>query len=200
MRILLTLLFLLLISGCSIRPEATDPITHYYLQPDIELSCTPLTGQKVLRLSFMEGTPSLLGQDIIYTKADLKAGKYLYSRWNQSPSHSIMTALYSAFKQNSLFSDIVHENTPVESDITLEIRGLEFKHSFIDNEGSYGIFTLDALIYNSQTHQLIASRLFRSKIRAKSDDAQGGVEALNNALGSVLSELICWSAQKSSAN
>jgi cholesterol transport system auxiliary component len=184
--------------GCSIRPEPKAPISYYYLQPDIALACTSAPIQKTVRLNFVDTTSSLSGQNIVYTKPGLKAGNYLYSKWHQSPNRSISTALYTAFKHNHVFSSILNDNTFVRSELTLDIKVLQFEHQFTDTEDSNGVIVLDAMLYDLETKQLLASHLFRSEVKAKTGNAQGGVEALNTALGKIISELICWSVQYAS--
>lgn len=183
--------------GCSIRPEARPPITYYDLQPEIKLACTPSPVDKTVSLHFVDAAPSLSSQNIVYTKPDLKAGNYLYSKWHQPPNRSISTALYTAFKQNDVFSRLVYDTASVRSELTLDIKILRFEHRFSDTKGSYGVITLDAMLYGPETKQLLANHLFSCEVKAKTDDGQGAVEALNTALGTVLSELICWSAEKS---
>lgn len=193
------LLSLVLISGCSFRTEAKPPITRYYLQPEIAPSCTPKKSNKVLHLSFSETVPSLSGKKIIYKKPDLETGAYLYSKWDQPPSRSIGMALYAALKEQNIFKDTIYANTRIQSDLILEIKVLEFEHTFADAEKSYARVSLDAVIYDAQSRKLLGSHLFSAKTRAESNDAQGGVRAINDALGKVLSELICWSAEQGEA-
>jgi ABC-type uncharacterized transport system auxiliary subunit len=185
-------------SGCSIRPEARPPITYYDLQPEIKLACTPSPINKTVSLHFVDATPSLSSQNITYTQPDLKAGNYLYSKWHEPPNRSIRTALYTAFKHNDVFSRLVYDTTFVRSELTLDIKILRFEHRFSGTKGSYGVITLDAMLYDPKTKQLLANHLFSSEVKAKTDNSQGGVEALNTALGKCLSELICWSAEQSS--
>jgi len=191
-------LLLLLTSSCSIRPEAKPPVTQYYLQPPIELECLGAPIQKILRLNFVNSLQSASQQNIIYTKPDLQTGSYLYSKWSQLPNHSISTALYTALQDNNIFTKLVFDNAFVHSDLTLDIKIMKFEHFFADDSNSYGMLTLNALLYDSQTKSLLASRLLSSEVRAKSNDAKGGVEALNKALGKILSELICWSKEQAS--
>lgn len=195
--VLTVLSTLLLLGGCSLRPQATPSITHYYLQPEIEALCTPLQSGKLLQLSFVDALPSLSGKNIIYKKSDLKTGSYLYSRWEQSPRYAIMSSLYTALKEQRCYREILY-STPLESDLTLEIKVMQFEQSFTDTMDSYAVVRIDALIYRSQSRKLLGSRSFASKIKAESPDAQGGVKAINAALGKVLSELVCWSAEQGS--
>ena len=196
--ILVLLLSLLWMSGCSIRPEAKPPITYYNLQPEIALTCTPAPTQKTVRLHFVDTTPALSSQNIVYTKPSLEAGNYLYSKWHQSPNRSISTALYTAFRHNNVFNRLVYDNTFVRSDLMLDIKILRFEHHFTNTKDSNGVIALDAMLYDAETKQLLASHLFRSEVKAKTGNAQGGVNALNTALAEIISELICWSAQQTS--
>lgn len=201
MRIIFVLFVSLLwMGGCSIRPEARPPITYYDLQPEVKLACTPSPVDKTLSLHFVDAAPYLSSQNITYTQPGLKAGSYLYSKWHQPPNRSISTDLYTAFKHNNLFSRLVYDTAFVRSELTLDIKILRFEHRFSGTEGSYGVITMDAMLYDPETKQLLANHLFSSKVKAKTEDAQGGVEALNTALGKCLSELICWSAEQSATH
>jgi len=192
-----SILFLFLITACSIRPPAKPPVTRYYLEPDVALTCKPPRNQHIMKLRFINGVSSALTQHITYKKSDFKTGSYLYSRWDQSPNRSIMTQLYTAFKESDIFTQVVYENSPVKSDLGLQIKVLRFEHHFEDEENSSALIELDATLYNSRTHQLVASRLFRSEVQAKTNNAQGGVIAFNQAVGDILSTLICWTAKQS---
>ena len=191
-------LVLLFISACSIRPEAKPPITQYFLQPEISLTCLPSPSQKVIRLNFASTGSFLSTQNITYTKSDLIAGTYLYSKWSQRVDHSISTALYTALKDNKVFSRLVYENTLIQSDLILELKVLRFEHHFTDTEHSKAVIILDATIYDSKTHELLSNHLFKADVKAETNDAKGAVNALNTALESLLTELICWSVQQKS--
>lgn len=193
--VLTVLLALLLLGGCSLRPEAKPPITYYYLQPEIEALCTPLQSKKLLQLSFVDALPSLLGKNIIYKKPDLKTGSYLYSKWNQSPRYAIMSSLYTALKEQQHYREILY-NSRLESDLTLEIKVMQFEHRFTQTDDSYALVGLDAVLYDTQSRSVRSSRFFSSQTRAASNDAPGGVKAINDALGKVLSELLCWSEEQ----
>jgi ABC-type uncharacterized transport system auxiliary subunit len=52
-------------------------------------------------------------------------------------------------------------------------------------------------LYDTQNRKLLRSNSFVSRIKAESNDAQGGVKAINEALAKVLSGLVCWSAEQS---
>lgn len=193
--VLTVFLALLLLSGCSLRPEAKPPITYYYLQPEAEALCAPLQSKKLLQLSFVDTIPALLGKNIIYKKSDFKTGSYLYSKWDQSPRYSIVRSLYTALKEKGHYREILY-NSPIESDLTLEIKVMQFEQSFTESTDSYAMVRIDALIYESQSRKLLRSRSFVSRIKAESNDAQGGVKGINEALTKILSELVCWSAEK----
>jgi cholesterol transport system auxiliary component len=196
MKLLLTVLSaFLLLGGCSLRPEVKPPITRYYLQPEIVPVCRPQKSNKLLQLNVSDVVPSLLGKNIVYKKSDLKTGSYLYSKWNQPPSRSISIALYTVLKQRKIFKDTIYADKRIESDLTLEIKVMQFEHRFTQTEDSYALVGLDGVIYDAQ-RRVLSSRFFSSQIKAASDDAQGGVKAINEALGKVLSELVCWSAEQ----
>jgi ABC-type uncharacterized transport system auxiliary subunit len=171
------------------------PITRYYLQPEIVPVCRPQKSNKLLQLNVSDVVPSLLGKNIVYKKSDLKTGSYLYSKWNQPPSRSISIALYTVLKQRKIFKDTIYADKRIESDLTLEIKVMQFEHRFTQTEDSYALVGLDGVIYDAQ-RRVLSSRFFSSQIKAASDDAQGGVKAINEALGKVLSELVCWSAEQ----
>ncbi len=198
MKTLTTLLLALLISGCSLRPEAKPPITQYYLDPSIALACTPSTIDKALRLNFVKGPEAVSREGIAYTRPGLQSGDYLYSRWKQPPSEAISTALYTVLKDKEIFSRLIYDNSLISSELTLDIKVLQFEHRFEDEKNASAMITFNAMIYDTQTRALLASRLFRSNVPSKTPDAKGGVKALNKALGQLLSELICWSADESS--
>ncbi|MFC2073706.1 ABC-type transport auxiliary lipoprotein family protein [Campylobacterota bacterium] len=193
--LLIYIIILLLIDGCAIRPEAKAPITKYYLEPNIKLDCTLSKNNKTMRLNFIEGVSYVSQKNITYTKSNLVAGSYLYSKWNQSPNHLIATVLYSTLNKKNIFDNIVYENELVNTDIALNIQILQFEHKFYNAKNSTGVIALEALIYDTKTQRILASKLFTSEVEAKTNNAQGGVEALNEALGILLSKLICWSVE-----
>jgi ABC-type uncharacterized transport system auxiliary subunit len=183
-------------SGCSLRPDPNPPITRYDVNPEIVLTCKPQPKTQSIHLNLIDDLLTRYQFTIRYVKSDLESGTYLYSQWEQPLSQSIATTLYRAYKIDGKFTHLLYEMNKRPNTVQIDIKVLAFEHRFTDQNHSKGVVIMDATIFDSQNKKILAGRLFRSEVPAISNDAKGGVIALNQALGEIISNLVCWSQKQ----
>ena len=79
------------------------------------------------------------------------------------------------------------------SDLVLETNIEDFAQYYNEDlSESFAKVTISFSLIDLKTNKVIASQIFKSKVVADSNDALGGADALNKALGDVLSKSTLW--------
>jgi cholesterol transport system auxiliary component len=188
----LTLLIttIILFTGCTV----IHPATHEYT---ILPSYTPASEvaksiNGTLKLSSTRSITSLASMQFYYLKETSHIDAYLYSRWSDTPSSMIDRSLYSAMQNEQLFETLIPSTSSATADLVLESDLNAFYHRFHKDSNSEGLIDITYRLINPKTKITIASKRFIITKPSPSEDAKGGVIALNNATHDLSLQCISW--------
>jgi ABC-type uncharacterized transport system auxiliary subunit len=128
-----------------------------------------------------------------YVKWQYSQYAYARSRWIQSPNDAVTKAITEYLRAMHLFKSVQNAESQTKNDFRLEINIEDFMQYFDANEeNSFVNVVLTCNLINNTTHKIVTTKTFHAKVKAKSNDAQGGVIALNYALDTILKECGLW--------
>ncbi len=182
----------LFIAGCSSPRPAKD---EYRLATSLEVIKTENTKclEKTLKVDQAFSDKLLMSLKMYYVKGKYTQYAYSRSRWAQSPNESITRELTEYLRAMQLFKSVQNADSKTKNDFRLEINIEDFMQYFDENEkNSYANAVVTCSLIDESTHTIVATKTFHADAKAKSDDAQGGVMALNRALESILKECGLW--------
>ncbi|MDO9207536.1 MAG: ABC-type transport auxiliary lipoprotein family protein [Sulfuricurvum sp.] len=191
MKIFLSLFTLFILSGCTTH---TPNITEYSLttvhpsSADIPTVSSP----KTLQLATTKTLPSLNSKSIFYLKTNQEIGSYLYSRWIDTPSSMIENAFTAVLQKSALFSAVIPASSHANGDYLLESNLHAFYHRIHDNQTSDGVIDITYRLINTKSKATVATKRFTLIHPSQTNNAKGGVDALNNALNSLNSQVVQW--------
>ena len=107
---------------------------------------------------------------------------YTESRWISSPAELL------SHKLRTMSSDAA----PTQQNCALQLKLEAFDHVFESKTASRGMVQISAVLMVNKTHQAISRKLIEQSVAASSQDAQGGVAALNAASIQALTQAVDW--------
>lgn len=191
MRIILVILTILL-SGCAtIKPSVTEyRIISEVLKKDV--SAQGCKG-KSLKILDAFSSNSLMSLNMDYTESNNRVFSYSMSQWQESPNSSVTMQLLNNIREAELFSSVHTSKSRAKGNLLLETQIDEFMQYYSsDLKNSYVKVSITLSVIDSKTNDVITTKTFYSKIDTKTPDAQGGVDAINSALGDIIAQNIEW--------
>lgn len=188
--ILIGLLFLF--SGCSTTVPA---VVKYKISSGINLDKKENTScsSKNAKVSLAFSNSSLISKDMSYVKGDSKVYKYSESAWLDNPNSAVSNELTKMLRNIEIFKNVQESKSRSRADLIIETNLEDFMQYYSEDlRESYSIVQINISIIDYKTSKVISSKTISSKVKAKTLDADGGVDALNMALKDVLSKSSEW--------
>jgi len=188
----ITCIGLFLATGCT---SPTPAQNEYRLDTNIEVMKADTTKckTKTLKVDQAFSDKLFMSLKMYYVKGKYAQNAYTRSRWAQTPNDKITQALTEYLRAMQLFKSVQNAESKTKNDFRLEINIEDFMQYFDENEkNSYANVVLTCNLINDKTHKILTTKTFHAKVKAKSNNAQGGVIALNSALDRILKECGLW--------
>ena len=186
----LTLLVSLLFTGCFTLRPATHEYTILPSYTAVQPIAQPIDA--TVKISATRSIPSLSSTQFYYLKGSSNISAYLYSRWSDTPSNMIDRSLYSMLQNQHLFTALVPAASSATADLVLESDLNAFYHRFHDGTNSEGFIDITYRLIDPKTKKTMASKRFVITEPSPSEDASGGVVALNHATHELSNQCISW--------
>lgn len=186
--IILTIFF----SGCTtIKPPVTEysVVTKDINKESVSSGCI----NKSLKIAQAFSQNSLMSLNMEYTQDSNRVFSYSQAQWRESPNSLVTSELLKSISNSKLFGSVHPSKSRVKSDLILETNIDEFMQFYTqDMKKSFVHVGLSLTLIDAKTNSVIKSQYFSSKFDAKTLDAQGGVEATQNALSEIIFQNIDW--------
>ena len=119
---------------------------------------------------------------------------FAYNRWVEAPARMLTPLLTQALEAGNAFGSVVQAPGSAHAQLRLDTELVNLTQDFSVKPSRMRL-VLRAQIVDTQTHGVRASRVFDVQAAAASEDARGGVEAVNRTLPALLTQLAEWAAQ-----
>ncbi|MDA7817605.1 ABC-type transport auxiliary lipoprotein family protein [Sulfurimonas sp.] len=192
MKTLFILVTLILLSGCTVKKPS---IVEYKINSQ---NIVPISSQngcksKSLKVAQAFSSSVLMSTKMDYSLPNSRVFSYSQSQWRESPNHFITQEILEDIRSTKLFKYVQVSKSRTSSDLILESNIEEFMQYYDkDNKNSYSSIVISLSLVDSATASVISSKTFDAKFDAISQDAEGGVNALNESLGSVIEQSTIW--------
>jgi len=187
--ILLTLVSVLLLAGCSAlqAPQVENP--HIYtLDARPALPARQTAGHLVLLVSMPRARPGFDTPQMAYLRQPHELNYFAVNRWADAPSHMLWPLLAQALEQTGNFRAVVQTPGPVSVHMRLDTELVRLQQDF-GTQPSRLQFTVHAQLIDVIAKRVVAAKLFDESEDAPSDDAYGGVIAANRVAQRLLDQL-----------
>ncbi len=126
-----------------------------------------------------------------YVKRDYTLDYYASSQWADTPARMLQPLLVSALEATGHFSTVLRAPAPVAAGLRLDAEIMRLEQVFI-KQPSHMRISLRVLLIDARKGHVLGQREFDADVPAASDDAYGGVRALNQALDPLLKEVAAF--------
>lgn len=188
-KILVTLLMVAFISGCSIK-EIGKPITRYSLDGG-SVKLANFKVDKVLKVVHFKTPANLTGEKIWYKRDSFATNSYLYSAWNQNFTDMIEQELVDTIYKRDFFKSVFSGYSKSKTDYVLEGEIVSAVQNVHKNSADVK-FDFRLYLIDYKTSRLIDSRDFSYKQACKTIDALGAIKAYNKIVQKINKEVISW--------
>lgn len=178
--------------GCTtLKPTVAE--YRMTLQESVEKSSAQGCSATSLKVAQAFSAASLLSLQMEYTEANGKVFAYSQSQWQESVNSFITSELFSSIRDFELFGSVHPFGSRVKTDLVLETNIEEFTQLYTaDMSSSYVNLLISLTLVDTKTSTAIATKTFHSKVKTKTADAAGGVEAYKKALGEIVANKRAW--------
>lgn len=182
---LLVVLEMVWLAGCA---SPALPSETYMLDARIAPRKAVGRGSRALLVAMPQAQPGFDTRRIAYTKTPLTLDYYANSEWADTPARLLAPLIVRALESTGGFRAVVAAPASVSGDIRMDIDVIRFQQEFLEQPSRMRII-LRARLIDLITLQVMATQLFEAVEIAPSENAYGGVQAANTALGRLLGEL-----------
>lgn len=186
------------LAGCSGTAPAVKEYTILPSKSVQSLSAPLASGS--LRIAAAKTIPSLASKNIYYLREGGEAGKYLYSRWSDTPASLIERSLTSSLQERGVFGVLLSSTSTARPSYLLESDLNAFYHRFPIAGASEGYIDATYRLIDPTTNKTLGSKRFQLTVKASSDDAKGGVEALSKATEELSLQCTLWLSRQIQEN
>lgn len=131
---------------------------------------------------------------IVYQRQAHELERYALNQWVDTPAQMLAPLIVRALEKRGTFRAVVRGSTAAVSELRLDTELVRLQQEFMTTPSRVRV-TLRAVVVDTGTRRVIASREFDNEVAAKSDDPAGGVAAANEAVQRLLIELADFCAE-----
>jgi len=191
MRYILGWISVIVLAGCSV---STPAVSEYRLAPTSEVKQEKaLACAHTLKVQNLLSSAALMTQRLYYGVGQYKQFAYTQAAWSDTPQKKIGDLYVALLREREIFQSVHSYRSNVLTDRTLEIVVDDFMQYYDeDYKNSHAKVGLTLTLIDTAAKKPLATKSFKARKQTPSLDAQGGVDALNEALKEVMQESTLW--------
>ncbi|MCV2356473.1 ABC-type transport auxiliary lipoprotein family protein [Paucibacter sp. B2R-40] len=177
----------------SLLPTPPPPPTMHLLtwapMPQAVPTTSPVPGQASLRINAPLAAAGFDSRRLIYLREPYRLDYFAKHEWADTPARMLAPLLLAAFDAGGRFRVVTGANSAASAEFSIDTEIIRLQQDFSQSP-SQAQLTLRASLLDNATRRVLASREFDARVAAPSEDAAGGVKAVNLALKQVLKDLV----------
>jgi ABC-type uncharacterized transport system auxiliary subunit len=188
----------LLVAACA--GGSKQAVRYYVLdapavsQPAVPATASPTAPRDAtLLVAPTSAAPFYDTREIVFSRAAGTRGIYQYSRWTEPPGRGIAAMLVSRIEQTGAFRTTILATSGVKGSLLLRTHLVEMYHDASTSPGMARV-TLMAELSDPGAGLLLSRRAFTAQAPAADYDADGAVQGLREALGTLVEEVATWAS------
>lgn len=192
----MTLAGLALLAACVGPQGKPQDSATYLLSASLPLKSGNAKSTHTILVAPMRAHPGFDTPRMAYVREPNQIAYYAYNRWVEAPARMLTPLLTQALEANQSFAAVVQAPGSVHAQLRLDTELVSLTQDFSVKPSRMRL-VLRAQLVDTQTQTIRGSRSFEVQAPSDSEDARGGVDAINRALPEMLGRLVEWVAQAS---
>lgn len=187
-KLYLSILFLLSLSGCSLKNPAVVIKEHTIngnlvinkktdIQTSLSVKIQPLITNDIYNTNHMW-----------YKKGSIFS-YFAYNQWATSPIELISQSVESALIAQNIYKGVLNTSSKAATDLTLEIEVIDFYQEF-NKEGSHVIMHIKVNLISNEGNKLLKTKNFYFDQQCPTDDPSGGIKTFDILFGLFTNDLV----------
>lgn len=191
-RALLLLGLCALLPACSLlgsKPQAS--MNSYALDSGVDVVVPPAPAAMATRVLLVQQPSAAAGYDskhMVYLRQPLSPEWFTQSSWVDTPARMLAPLLVQSLQDSGVFKAVVLAPNAARADLRLDTEIVRLQQSFLQVPSSVR-FTLQVILSDNLTHEVLAWRVLDVAQPATSEDAAGGSAAASAAVNLALQQL-----------
>lgn len=192
LRVWFTSIIIVIMAGCT---SPTPAQNQYRLGIDAApiKTDTKQCKNKTLKVEQAFGDKLYMSLKMYYVQGKYTQYAYARSRWAQSPNEKITQSITDYLRAMKLFKSVQNADSRTKNDFQMEINIEDFMQYFDENaKNSFVNVVITCNLIDEKQHKTVDAKTFHVSMKAPSNNARGGVVALNKALNIIVKECGLW--------
>ena len=196
------LLRVLLVTSCAalsactlIKPPAAVNMQSYVMELPAPAAGHPAKRvrplARALVVAELSTRPGYDTPRMAYVKRDFTLDYYANSQWADTPARMLQPLLVSALEATGHYSAVLRAPAPIAASLRLDVELVRLQQVFTERPSHMRI-TLRVLLIDASEGRVLGQREFDADMPTASDNAYGGVRALNKELAPLLNEVAAF--------
>ncbi|MBB3176830.1 ABC-type transport auxiliary lipoprotein family protein [Variovorax sp. Sphag1AA] len=186
-----------LLGGCarSLLPEPAASPALFALsgEMDAPAATAPAATSRTLIVNLPRAAPGFDTSQIAYVRRPYEIEYFAHNQWVDTPSNMLAPKMVRAIERTGAFHAVLGSPTSAIGLYRLETEIARLQQDF-STTPSHVRLTLHAVLIDTATRKVVASREFDARVNAPTDDPYGGVIAAQQAANQVVTELASFCA------
>ncbi len=189
MKKIIYICIILLLSGCAIRN--LPPIKKYTIDNTVSINKDIMKTKNCqsIIIKFPQSSNEFFSKNIIYEKG-LEKNAYCFSKWYETPNQMLYKIILLSLQKNQICRFVYPQGVSTQANYILGSEILDFSQNFIKSK-SYA--KVKILFYLKDKNGKVKNqKIFQEIVKCKTNNAIGGVEALNEAIEKLVTKFLKW--------
>lgn len=191
---LICLFFILGLAACALNMRSPK---NYQLTATNEKSYASHPISTTLLVAMPLASSGYQNNDMLYLTKDYSLSSFVLNKWDAPPSEMLQPLLTKSLQNTGYFHAVVSSPTPIRSDLRLDTSLIKLQQNFTQKPSILEM-TLDAVLINSNSFQVVASRRFSVSLPTQTETPYGGVMAANEACREMMEQVSAWTVKETS--
>lgn len=188
-----------LIGACSaLQPASVEPPRLHVLDGRPAAAPAAERRELVIEVSAPKARPGFDTPQIAYVQKPHAIEYYANHRWAEAPARMLGPLLVQTLEETGAFRAVVQPPAAVPVDVRVVTELTRVQQNF-ETRPSRADVAVHVQLLDVRSRRVLSTRTFDATEDAASDDAYGGVVALNRAIARVLAQISAFTITESAA-
>ena len=170
-----------------------QPILKIYTldTPTTKKVATSQHKTKTFKVMYPQSLKSAISSKILFSYSLNEQGSYENAQWSNSIAKLLEGTFIQTLEQSKMFKAVIAYTSTANEDYRLESNIFELSHQVRGND-SHSVVSIQFSLVHARKSVLIATKRFSYIVPTKTTNAKGYVDATNEAIHKMNSDLVEW--------